>query len=1005
MSFPYSRVLAKLPEENQLFLQYLMPLLHYIACNEEINCMNSVNLAICFAPSLLWPDLGLDVIKNEVPYLVKFLIELSPEIFGQQLPELYHQANLPSSPGVEKVEHMLEQDVQYVPTKVEDGTQFRHKRTNSLETSTSEESGEDEPNSNLKKAQNSGLTVSDSQLSQISQQIEQYTGGRVTEVPGRRRTGAYEDRPSSRRLRKARRPAERSNSYRGPNERQPYSKIRQRPVADVNRRKSIATQTNLPRKPASEYFSQLEALPPSPSSSFSSSSQGFSPQVNPRRPVPIDEANGLYMYLSPQTPPKTKKRRVPQYSQSFSQPYSRGSVHKPLKPIPTSASASFYDKLLPLDADVKVKSQTVNDTDSLSHSQTTTQEEEFPIPAVTWPDASHDNLGEVGGSTPVVDPGLQVGRPLHSQPALSFQSVTSSHSASSSGSQHLPVVPMSVHHPPTYPAQMRPSNISRTSSRSGGSGGSMNRGSPDMLMQLEQTPLSKLNKEFIKVAISKRFDLSSTDISQTPPREAPNASHYSHLSPAIARGPSVHESEHVGVKPTKVAGLDKHQPIVAKFQKFQVRRVGGSSPATTDSSFTKSQSYHSFLSAHRTKDLNVDEVNVDDLPESEQHLNSLPRPSTAEFMRPHKGMMHYPYIPEVVQVAHVESEHDHNKLYPGSGYNSDTESSPSRTLSRPGKLNEVASPTKTIVPHRYRSPMFYPTTDVPRIQPRYYAPRDPTQMKAQDNLKLVQHQYTSDAAAVPDMMSLEPRYDSPVHNEPAQLVQEGASASLLRQNSVSKVVRVGHKENKLDGRDIRNETEKQKNTTPVRRPKSGDSSKVHSSREESSDIESAKVKLGLIPRKRSKSTSENEVMRIIHKVLEEDELEMQQHQSSRPTAEEERAQKHKGWLLSAPTSAERKKAWEQHSRNAPHFQRTDIHSRALREEGRPNIPIKETLQRTSLTPELRRKSSTMPEYFTAVSRTGNRRQLGKGLVRTVKITSSEVPQPRTIRRLNTRTYC
>ena len=109
--------------------------------------MNSVNLAICFAPSLLWPDMGLDVIKNEVPYLVKFLIEFSPEIFGEHLPELYHQANLPSSPGVEKVEFVLEQDVQYVPTKVEDGTQFHHKRTNSLETSTSEESGEDEPQS------------------------------------------------------------------------------------------------------------------------------------------------------------------------------------------------------------------------------------------------------------------------------------------------------------------------------------------------------------------------------------------------------------------------------------------------------------------------------------------------------------------------------------------------------------------------------------------------------------------------------------------------------------------------------------------------------------------------------------------------------------------------------------------------------------------------------------------------------------------------------------------
>ena len=961
-----------------------MPLLHYIACNEEINCMNSVNLAICFAPSLLWPDMGLDVIKNEVPYLVKFLIEFSPEIFGEHLPELYHQANLPSSPGVEKVEFVLEQDVQYIPTKVEDGTQFHHKRTNSLETSTSEESGEDEPQSNLEKVQSSGLTVSDSQLSQISQQIEQYTGSRVTGVPGRRRIG--EDRPSSKRLRKVRRPPERSNSCRGPNERPPYLKAIPRPSADVNRRKSIATQTTLSRKPVTDYYSHLEPLPSSPSSSFSSSSQGFSPRVNPRRPVPIDELSDLYMYLPPQTPPKMK-RKLPQYSQSFSQPFSRGSAHKPQKPIPTSVSASFYDKLLPLGPDEKVKSQTVNDTDSLSHSQMADQEEEFQTPV----DMKGKVLGEV---TPVGDPGPQVGKPLQSQPALSYQSVTSSHSASSSSSQHLPVVTMGVHQPPSYPTQVRVSNISRASSHSGGSGGSMNRGSPDPLMQLEHTPISKINREFIKVAISKRFDLSSTDISQTPPREVPNPSAYGHFpssnaSSAYAR--TVHNSEHVGVK--------ERSPV----QSLQGRHVSGSTSGSADSSFTKSQSYHSFLSAHRTKDFSFDEVNVDDLPESEQHLNSLPRPNTAELMRPHKEMMHYPNIPEVVQVAGlVESEHDHNKLYPGSGYNSDTESSPSRTLSRPGKLNEVASPTKTTVPHRYRSAGFYPTTEVPRIQPRYYAPRDPTQMKNQG--KQMPHQYTSDAAAAQDMMTLEPHYDSPAYNEASQVVQERTSASLERQNSVSKVIRVGQKGNKWDEREIKNEAEKQKTTTPVRRPKSGDSSKVHSSRENASDIESAKVKLGLIPRQRSKSTSESEAMRIIHKVLQEDELEMQQHQSRRPTAEEERAEKHKGWLLSAPTSAERKKAWEQHLKNAPHFQRTDLQSRSLRgEEVRPHIPIKETLQ-TSMTPELRRKSSTMPEYFSAASRTGNRRQLGKGLVRTVKITSSEVPQPRTIRRINMRAY-
>lgn len=940
-----------------------MPLLHHISCKEEINCMNSINLAICFAPSLLWPDLGLDVIKNEVPYLVKFMIEHSPDIFGP-LPELYRQANLPSSPGIEKMECILEQEVQYVPTKMEDGTKFHHKRTNSLETSTSEESGDDEPSSNLRKVQNSGLTVSDSQLSQIS--FEQHKPSTRTTgmlgVSGRCVT-SHEDRPYS----KVRHPPERSNSYRGPNERPPYQKIRHRPAGDTSRRKSIATQTTLPRKHAANYSSELEPVPPSPSSS----SQGFSSHV---KSVAIESLGAPYVYHHHQSPPMMKRRKLPQYSHSFS----KGSENIPHRPIPTSASTSFYDKLLPLDPELKARSRSIN-TNPLSLDHRATHD--------NWSDPdqymNRELRDTIERTTPLWTPS-QIGRPLQTQATPSYLSVASSHSASSSSSQPLST---SLHYPPTYLSQMRPNNLSRVSSHSGGSGGSMNKGSPDLLTQLEQTPLSNLDKEFIKIAISKRFDLSSADNGQTPPHEAPSYMHQGSFNTSSSYGHSIREHDSMRVKSPKASSQDREQVPV---QKLHDRLVDSSFPTTPDSSFSKSQSYRGFVSAHQKKDLlhNVEDQHFDDRPESEQHLNSLPRPNATKFVRSQNA-----FAPEIVQVAHVECEHDHNRLYPGSGYNSDTESSPSRTLSRPGKLNEVASPTKTTMPHRYRSPMFNPPTEVIRVQ-QHSTHGEPTQLESQacikqGNVVTTYHQYMPDVQHHHELPRL------------PQLIQEGTSA---RQGSLLKVLGVGRTRSAWTAKEI-GKAMKQESITTTRRPKSGDPSKACISTQRAADIESDKIKLGLIPRQRSKSTSESEAMRIIHKVLEDDEPNAQQLQASRPTIEEKRAEKHKEWLSSAPTSAERRRAWEQHSRNAPHLQRTDLRSRSLREETAPKIPIRGKFQ-TSLTPEVQRKSATMPEYLLTNGVAGkNRVQLGRGLVRTVKIMSSEVQKPRQIRHINMKTYC
>lgn len=82
--------------------------------------MSTINIAICLAPSLLWPDTGLDVIMNEVPPLVQFLIEHSPKIFGPDLPELFENLPPPASDFDPSTTDNTP-PVTLVPTKKEDG--------------------------------------------------------------------------------------------------------------------------------------------------------------------------------------------------------------------------------------------------------------------------------------------------------------------------------------------------------------------------------------------------------------------------------------------------------------------------------------------------------------------------------------------------------------------------------------------------------------------------------------------------------------------------------------------------------------------------------------------------------------------------------------------------------------------------------------------------------------------------------------------------------------------
>lgn len=85
------RIISRMPESSQVVLCHVFQVLHCIARNHEVNEMNAANLAICLAPTLLWPESGIEVIRNEVPPMIIFMIDYTPEIFGNQFPEAFKE--------------------------------------------------------------------------------------------------------------------------------------------------------------------------------------------------------------------------------------------------------------------------------------------------------------------------------------------------------------------------------------------------------------------------------------------------------------------------------------------------------------------------------------------------------------------------------------------------------------------------------------------------------------------------------------------------------------------------------------------------------------------------------------------------------------------------------------------------------------------------------------------------------------------------------------------------
>lgn len=87
------RLLDQLPRANVVFLRYLFGVLHNIEQHSLSNQMTAFNLAVCIAPSILWPPASSSPeLENEftkkVSLLIQFLIENCCRVFGEEIASL-----------------------------------------------------------------------------------------------------------------------------------------------------------------------------------------------------------------------------------------------------------------------------------------------------------------------------------------------------------------------------------------------------------------------------------------------------------------------------------------------------------------------------------------------------------------------------------------------------------------------------------------------------------------------------------------------------------------------------------------------------------------------------------------------------------------------------------------------------------------------------------------------------------------------------------------------------
>ncbi|XP_007115349.1 rho GTPase-activating protein 20 isoform X4 [Physeter macrocephalus] len=93
------RLLDQLPRANVILLRYLFGVLYNIEQHSSSNQMTAFNLAVCIAPSILWPPTSSSPeLENEftkkVSLLIQFLIENCCRIFGEEITSLLGEVSV-----------------------------------------------------------------------------------------------------------------------------------------------------------------------------------------------------------------------------------------------------------------------------------------------------------------------------------------------------------------------------------------------------------------------------------------------------------------------------------------------------------------------------------------------------------------------------------------------------------------------------------------------------------------------------------------------------------------------------------------------------------------------------------------------------------------------------------------------------------------------------------------------------------------------------------------------
>lgn len=572
--------------------------------------MSTTNLAICFAPSLLWPDSSLDVIKNEVPVLVDFMITHALTLYDDQLPELYKQVE--NIAPVDFSEETTLRKIELIPLKDEEEGEgrvqrFGHRREDSMDTSASEMDSVDEDEDDEDEEDDNHESISDSQLiahEGLSEKIRRRTPGFSSDMDAEDEEGPVSpyDHPIWRRV----------DSAGSTNRPMFQTRIRHRSGDSLSgRRRSIAA-TQAPMIHFSPEMQAISAGSHSQNSSLSSSPQGgYSPKHHHTDTV-SGEGGASYRTTAHSDPGKRTKQVSSQHLNSFDHERS----YTATRTTQPHSSSTYYDSLLP--------------------------KERSPYSRV--PDSAHSLVRSDD----------------HTHTSRSSNHSISSRS--SSGSEHRP--------------HSRGGVTTRVSGRSTGSGGGHSRGrqsaSPDPLSELANTPLNQLDREFIKRAISHRFDISSVDF---PEGRRPRSRTHHQFPVSFTSTPSSLSAAMVPSQKTlNILGEDED---VKKPQNME---------QLTEYPFQKSRRPGGYIS----KSAGDGKVEVDDRPEAEQHLLSLPRKRPEDLNSAQKSSL-YGHS-DLVQVG-VSSPRDSQMTLTSGGYNSDTESSPSRTLSRQReKMKEVTSP-------------------------------------------------------------------------------------------------------------------------------------------------------------------------------------------------------------------------------------------------------------------------------------------------------------------------